>query len=83
MKKILTEVYVPAIGRIFDIFIPSDQPMYLTLDLIKRAVSEISEGLFLPDENTAICYRENGSIMNINKTAYELGVRNGSKLMLI
>ncbi len=36
MKKILTEIYVPAIGRTFDIFIPSEQPMYIILDLIKK-----------------------------------------------
>lgn len=83
LKKILTEIYVPAIGRTFDIFIPSEQPMYIILDLIKKAVYEISGGLFVPDKNTAICYRDDGTILNIDKTVYELRIRNGSKLMLI
>ena len=57
--------------------------MYIILDLIKKAVYEISEGLFVPDKNTAICYRDDGTILNIDKTVYELRIRNGSKLMLI
>lgn len=83
MDKVLVEIYVPTLKESFDIFLPLCAPMYEVLELIKRAVKELSDGRFHADENTAICHREDGSILNINLSVYELGIRNGSKLMLI
>lgn len=83
MDKVLVEVYVPVLDRSFDIFIPLRSPMFEVLELIKKAVKEMSDGRFMANENTAICHRENGTIININLSVYELEIRNGSKLMLI
>ncbi len=83
MDKVLVEVYVPVLDRSFDIFIPLRSPMFEVLELIKKAVKEMSDGRFIANENTAICHRENGTIININLSVYELEIRNGSKLMLI
>lgn len=83
MDKVLVEVYVPVLNTTYDMFIPLQPQMYKVLELIKKAVTEMSDGRFIPNENTAICYRSNGTILNINLSAYELEIRNGSKLMLI
>lgn len=83
MDKVLVEVYVPVLDRSFDIFIPLRSPMFEVLELIKKAIKEMSDGRFIANENTAICHRENGTIININLSVYELEIRNGSKLMLI
>ena len=83
MDKVLVEVYVPVLDCSFDIFIPLRSPMFEVLELVKKAVKEMSDGRFIANENTAICYRENGTIININLSVYELEIRNGSKLMLI
>lgn len=83
MDKILVEVFVPVIELSFDAFIPSQSPMYEVLELLKKAATEMSDGRFVPDKKVAICHRDNGRIININLSANELEVRNGSKLMLI
>lgn len=83
MEHILVEVFVPALEQSFDAFIPLQSPMYEVLELLKKAAREISGGRLVVDETTAICHRDNGRIININMSVYELGVRNGSKLMLI
>ena len=83
MEKVLVEVFVPVLERTFEIFIPLSSPMYEVLELMKRAVREMSDGSFVADKNTTVCYREDGTIVNINVSVYELGIRNGSKLMLI
>lgn len=83
MDKVLVEVYVPVLDRSYDIFIPLRSPMFEVLELIKKAIKEMSDGRFIANENTAICHRENGTIININLSVYELEIRNGSKLMLI
>lgn len=83
MDKVLVEVFVPVLDHSFDVFIPLQSPMFEVLELIKKAISEMSGGRFIANENTTICYREDGSIININLSVYELEIRNGSKLMLI
>ena len=83
MDKVLVVVYVPVLDRSYDIFIPLRSPMFEVLELIKKAIKEMSDGRFIANENTAICHRENGTIININLSVYELEIRNGSKLMLI
>ena len=83
MDKVLVEVFVPVLDRSYDIFIPLRSPMYEVLELIKKAIKEMSDGRFIANENTAICYRENGAIININLSVYERENKNGSKLMLI
>lgn len=83
MEKVLVEIFVPVLDRSFDVFIPLQSPMHEVLELIKKAVSEMSDGRFIANQNTTICHREDGSILNINLSVYELEIRNGSKLMLI
>ena len=83
MKKVLVEVYVPVIDARYDVFIPNTSPISEVLELLKKAVSDLSDGHFIPNGETALCYRENGAIINVNMTVYELGIHNGSKLMLI
>ena len=83
MEKVLVEIFVPVLNRSFDVFIPLQSPMYEVLELIKKAISEMSDGRFIANQNTTICHREDGSILNINLSVYELEIRNGSKLMLI
>ena len=83
MKKVLVEVFVPVIDARYDVFIPNTSQMSEVLELLKKAVTDLSGGRFIANDKTAICYRENGSIINVNMTVYELGIHNGSKLMLI
>ncbi len=83
MKKVLVELYVPITGTSYDVFIPNTSPMSQVTELLKKAAAELSGGLFVPTEESAVCYRENGSVLNVNMTVYELGIHNGSKLMLI
>jgi len=83
MDKVLVEVFVPALGQSFDVFIPLQSPMSQVLELLKKAVTELSDGRFRADESTILCNRADGAIININLSVYELQIQNGSKLMLI
>ncbi len=83
MDKVLIEVFVPALDRTYDLFIPAHPPLHRVLELIKKAVADLSDGRFVANEGTALCRREDGEILDINISVYELGIQNGSKLMLI
>ena len=83
MEKILVGIYVPVLGCSYDMFVQPESPMHEMLVLVKKAVTEASDGMLTTDESTVLCHREDGTILNINLSVYELGIRNGSKLMLI
>lgn len=83
MGKIIVNVWVPVLNASYDIFIPLEIPMYEVLELIKKAITELSDGRFVANNDTTICQHEDGSILNINLSVYELDIKNGSKLMLI
>ena len=55
MEKVLVEIFVPVLDRSFDVFIPLQSPMYEVLELIKKAISEMSDGRFIANQNTTIC----------------------------
>ncbi len=83
MDKVLVEVYVPTLKTSYDMFLPTNAMMHEVLKLIMKAVTDLSGGRFIADENTIICYRGNGAIININLSVFELDIHNGTKLMLI
>ena len=83
MDKILVRIYVPALERSFDMLFPALSQMREVLELVERAVTALSDGRFIASEDTTFCYRDDGYIVDINKSVCELGIQNGSQLMLI
>jgi len=82
MDKILIELYVPAMGAVYDVFIPRKSKTHDVLFLLSETVEELTEGRYLPTQDVVLC-RENGEILNINMSIAEHGLLNGSMLMLI
>ncbi|NLM34498.1 MAG: methyltransferase [Clostridiales bacterium] len=83
MDKVLVEVYLAAAGRSYDVYIPLASPMNEVLQLISTLLSDLSEGSFMANDDTVLCDAESGTIFNINIPVAELGIKNGSKLVLI
>ena len=83
MDKVLVNIYVPIINTSYDMFIPLTLRMYEVLDMVKKAVTEMSDGRFIANANNVICSRNDGTVLNINLSFFELGIKNGSRLMLI
>ena len=83
MSKLQIEIYLPAALRCFDVQIPADMKLGQITELTASALSQLSNSLYCVDSGPILCDRDSGQILNINMTAWELGLRNGSRLMLI
>lgn len=83
MNKLLVDIYLPAAQKSYDMLIPADMVLAQITKLVSSAVSQLSGSLYSADADSILCDRESGEILNINMTAWNLGLRNGSKLMLI
>lgn len=83
MDKILIDVLVPAANRSFEIYIPLDLKFYEITLLVSKIISELSNGLFISNDDSILCERATGDILNINMSSRELKLKNGAKLMLL
>lgn len=83
MNKIIIEVIVPALSDTFEMRIPPTIQLYKTLELIKKAVTEMSDGRYLPSDETTVCDFYTGGILNLSLTPVELEIKNGYKILLI
>lgn len=83
MDKILVKVYVPALQTAMEVYLPLRSRGYEVLELLKKTAQTLSEGQFCGNAQTALCRREDGTVLNINLSVFELELRNGSELMLI
>ena len=81
--KLTVEIYLPAALQCYDVKIPADLQLADVTTLVAKAFSQIAKGLYIADDSSILCERESGKILNINMTPWELGLRNGFKLMLI
>ena len=82
MDKLLIEVYVPAIGSVYDVFIPYKAKVYELTPLIASAVEKLSDGLFVSND-AALCNGNTGTIYHNNISVEEMSLRNGSRLIMI
>lgn len=83
MNKVLVNVYVPILNKSYDMFIPAQSQLFEVNELVKKAISELSEGQFMPNRDTMIARKATGEILDVNATVFELGIQNGAKLMLV
>lgn len=83
LDKILVEIYLPAINQSYDVYIPLLSKIHEIEMLLTTAFTELSDGYFTTSHQTVICDKATGILLDINKSALELGLQHGSQLMLI
>jgi hypothetical protein len=83
MNKVLVEIFLPAANMSFDVYLPLESPMSEVLVLVSSLMNDLSDGKYKATGNEVLCDAASGIIYNINMAVAELGIKNGSRLMLI
>lgn len=83
MDKVLIGIFLPAINRSFEVYIPLDSKFYEITPLVSKMLSELSNGLFISGDDSILYERKTGNILNINMSARQLNIKNGDNLMLL
>ncbi len=81
-NKILITVGVPMIDEEYDIYIPVSKNIKLSIDLIVKAINELTNGHF-PIKDNYIMINSNGEILSKSKTIKESNLKNGDKVILV
>lgn len=82
-NKVLVEISVPAAGGKYDVFIPLDSRMSEVVRLVASAMSELSQGRYKATEQAVLLDAESGTIFRSDMMVEELGIKNGSRLVLV
>ncbi len=82
-NKVLVTLYVPHLDMKYDMYIPVNKRIHIIIDLIKKALFELSEGLFNINNNYELYNFENGELYNMNDLVRNTSIRNNSKIVII
>lgn len=81
-NKILVEVIVPRLDKKYNLFIPANRRIGNIILLINKAITEMSNGLCICNDNAVLYDRETGNVYNKDSLVYDTNIRNGSILVL-
>lgn len=83
MNKVLIKLYVPKIEEQYDIWIPINRRIYSIIELLIKAVNELSSGNYTPSQKPLLYDKLTAKAYDINITVLESNIRNGTELVLI
>ncbi len=83
MNKYLVDVYLPASGQHFDVFLPANKLIGEVISLLVDIVVPLSGNCFERTADTILINAVNGEVYNFNITVFDAGIRNSTKLILV
>ena len=83
MKKYLVDVYLPAVGKHYDVFLPTGKSIEEAEQLLAGMLENVSNGSYKATLDAMLLDANTGVPFNRSYTVYDAGIRNSSKLILI
>jgi len=83
MKKYLVDVYLPTIGRHYDVYLPTGKRIGEATQLIVGVAESLSNGNYRGSETSMLLNADSGKPLKKEETVYDAGIRNSSRLILI
>ena len=83
MEMVIVEINVPSISTSFDFKIPTGFKVSEVIDEIVRILEVTQNNINFDTDIRLLCDMNNGKIMNPDKLMADLGIKDGSKLMLV
>lgn len=82
-NKVLIKLIVPEIDEDYDLYIPVNKKIGSIILLINKAVSEISNGQYLCNDEYSLFNRETGEKYDPKLVIRDTNIKNGTNLILI
>lgn len=83
MNKTLFNVLLPATGKHYDFWVPSDMQMQTATELISQAMQVAEQDFYHSSPDAALMLVETGEIQNPSLTPEVIGLTNGVRFVLI
>lgn len=82
-NKFLVELIVPEIEQNYMIYIPINKKIGNIIVLLNKSVTELSNGLYVGTNKTALYDKKSGEKYGINELVRNTNIMNGSTLILM
>jgi len=83
MNKLLVHLYVPAIMRDFDIFIPRDVPIGKLIPVLVEGIVQLSYGKYGASHRECLTPGGAGAPLQPDRALMDYGIQDGEMLLLI
>lgn len=83
MDKVLVKLYVPIIEEQYDVWLPLNQRVYSIINLLMKAIYEITGGYYKPDKIPILYDKLTGMPYDINLSIKNCNMRNGAEIILV
>lgn len=83
MQAIIVEIYVPAISASFDFRLPSTGRIGDIVGEVVRILETTQQNLLFDKEQPMLCDQERGIVLKNQGTVAEVGLQDGSRLLLV
>ncbi|MBR5969773.1 MAG: hypothetical protein IK016_05425 [Lachnospiraceae bacterium] len=83
MKKYLVDVYLPAVGKHFDVYLPASKLIGEVTSLLITVAVSVAGKEYIASEHAMLIRAEDGAVLDTGVTVYDAGIRNAAKLILI
>lgn len=82
-NKVLTEIYVPSVDEVYNIYLPLNKNVAESIVLIGKSIAEISRIEDMNYENLAMYNKDTGLLYQPDKLIRETNIRNGTRLIIM
>lgn len=82
-NKVLVELIVPQIDQSFNLYIPINKKIGNVIVLISKAITDLTNGVYIGSNKTFLYDSVTGDKYNINDLVIKTNIRNGSVLVLM
>lgn len=83
MKKYLVDLYLPAAGAHYDVYLPAGKMIGEATGLLVKLAESLSDGSYKGSGSSVLINAEDGRIYDRNTTVYDAGIRNSARLILV
>lgn len=82
-NKVLVRLYIPKIEEQYDVEVPLDKQIYVIIQLLVKAVNELSGGYYKPSKMPMLYDKITAKAYDVNLTVIESSLRNASEIVLL
>lgn len=82
-NKVLVELVVPDIDEIYNVYLPINRRIGNIVELLKKAIYELTNGVYNENTNCSLYNVETGEKYTINSLLRDTNIRNGSRVVLL
>ena len=83
MNKVLVKLFVPAIEKEYDVWIPINKKIYNIIELLTKTINELCGGYYKPANMPMLYDKATSRQYDINLNVKENQIKNGTEIIMI